>query len=194
MPDLGRQRVVGLIGCPGAGKTTYARRFDPLDGWVHLTLDDLRQALWPPHRQVYWQVRGGSWDRQAHRLLHAVKVAALDTALSQGFSVVMADTHLTRAVFEDELEIIARHGLSVEWKVFDVPWEVLHARNAARGTVDPSHCQPEDVLKFTYDAFCTPEAWWRTLPHGQVEFVGPSLSDADSQHDFASELKTFPAP
>ena len=49
--------MVGLIGCPGVGKSTYARRFDPLDGWVHLTLDDLRQALWPPDRQVYWEVR-----------------------------------------------------------------------------------------------------------------------------------------
>lgn len=171
MPDRGQQRVVGLIGCPGAGKTTYARRFDPLDGWVHLTLDDLRQALWPPDRQVYWEVRGGDWDSRARRLLHEVKVAALDVALAQGFSVVMADTHLTRAVFEGELEIIARHGLSVEWKVFDVPWKVLHARNLARGTVEPSHYQPEDVLRFTYDAFHAAEAWWRTLPSDQVEFI-----------------------
>jgi adenylate kinase family enzyme len=58
-----RQRVVGLIGCPGAGKTTYARRyFDPMQGWVHLTLDDLRQTFWPPDRQVYWQVRRTDWD------------------------------------------------------------------------------------------------------------------------------------
>jgi hypothetical protein len=56
MPDPHRRRVVGLIGCPEAGKTTYARRFDPLDGWVHLTLDDLRQTPWPPDRQVYWEV------------------------------------------------------------------------------------------------------------------------------------------
>lgn len=193
MPDPGRQRVAGLIGCPGAGKTTYARRFDPLDGWVHLTLDDLRQALWPPDRHVYWQVRHGVWDRQAHHLLHAVKVAALDTALTDGFSVVMADTHLTRAVFEGELGVIDRHSLTVEWKVFDVPWKMLLARNAARGAVDPSHLQPEDVLRFTYDAFHAPDAWWRMLPPDQVEFVRPPLLDADAQHGFASELKTFPA-
>lgn len=69
-----RQRVVGLIGCPGAGKTTYARRYDPLQGWVHLTLDDLRQTFWPPDRQVYWQVRRTDWDERARRLLHGVKV------------------------------------------------------------------------------------------------------------------------
>ncbi len=193
MPDPGRQRVVGLIGCPGAGKTTYARRFDPLDGWVHLTLDDLRQALWPPDRQVYWAVRGGGRDRQAHRLLHAVKVAALDTALAQGFSVVMADTHLTRSVFEDELDVVERHGLAVEWKVFDVPWEVLLARNAARGAVDPSHLQPEAVLRFAYDAFNAPDAWWRTLPPAQVEYIELSLAEAEARHGLAPGTRTSPA-
>jgi predicted kinase len=165
--------VVGLIGCPGAGKTTYARRYDPLQGWVHLTLDDLRQALWPPDRRVYWQVRRTGWDEEARRLLHGVKVAALDGALAAGFSVVMADTHLTRAVFEDALHVIERHGLAVEWKVFEVSWEMLVARNAERGGLDPSHRQPEAVLRLTYDAFHAPDAWWRSLPPDQVEVIRP---------------------
>ena len=160
---------------------------------MHLTLDDLRQALWPPDRQVYWNVRGGGWDRQAHRLLHAVKVAALDAALVQGFSVVMADTHLTRAVFEDELNVVERHGLTVEWKVFDVPWEVLFARNAARGAADPSHVQPEDVLRFTYDAFRSPDAWWRTLPPEQVEYIELPLPEAEARHGLVSGTRTCPA-
>lgn len=167
-----RQRVVGLIGCPGAGKTTYARRFfDPMQGWVHLTLDDLRQTLWPPDRQVYWQVRRTGWDEGAHKLLHGVKVAALDAALAAGFSVVMADTHLTREVFEAELQVIERHGLSVEWKVFDLTWENLLARNEARGGIDPSHRQPETILRLAYDAFRSPDAWWRLLPSDQVELI-----------------------
>jgi predicted kinase len=165
------QRVIGLIGCPGAGKTTYARRFVPLDGWVHLTLDDFRQTLWPPHRQVYWELRQGSHDDAARDLLHRVKEAALDAALTNGFSVVMADTHLTRPVFERELGIVARHGLTVEWKVFDVPWEVLKSRNAERGRVDPSHRQPDEVLRFTYEVFQSPDAWWRSLPPQQVEVL-----------------------
>jgi len=165
------QRVVGLIGCPGAGKTTYARRFDPRAGWVHLTLDDLRQALWPPDRQVYWDLRQGPHGDGARQTLHRVKEAALEAALTSGFNVVMADTHLTRSVFEGELGIVARHGLTVEWKVFDVPWDVLEARNAARGRDDPSHRQSETVLRMTYEAFTAPDAWWRSLPPEQREIL-----------------------
>lgn len=165
------QRVVGLIGCPGSGKTTYARRFDPLDGWVHLTLDDLRQALWPPHRQVYWRVRRGCYDEEARQVLHSVKEAALAAALAAGFSMVMADTHLTLAAFERELEIVAKHGIAVEWKLFDVPWDVLWARNEERATFNPGHSQPEHVLKLTYEAMHAPDAWWRTLSPDQLEVI-----------------------
>jgi len=180
MPDPARmdgkapprlQRVVGLIGCPGAGKTAYARRYDPLQGWVHLTLDDLRQTFWPPDRHVYWQVRRTGWDEEAHGLLHGIKVAALDAALAAGFSVVMADTHLTREAFEAELQVIERYGLAVEWKVFDLSWETLLARNEARGSNDPSHRQPEAILRLTYNAFRSPDAWWRLLPSDQVELI-----------------------
>ncbi|MFF9551174.1 AAA family ATPase [Methylobacterium fujisawaense] len=166
-----RQRVVGLIG-PGAGKTTYARQFfDPMKGWVHLTLDDLRQTFWPPDRHVYWQVRRTGWDEEARTLLHGMKVAALDAALAAGFSVVMADTHLTQEVFEAELQVIERYGLLCEWKVFDLSWEMLLARNEVRREIDPAHCQPESVLRLTYDAFRAPDAWWRSLPPSQVEYV-----------------------
>ncbi len=136
-------------------------------------LDDLRQTFWPPDRQVYWQVRRTAWDEEARRLLHGVKVAALDAALAAGFNVVMADTHLTREVFETELQVIERHGLSVEWKVFDISWEMLLARNEVRGEVDPSHCQPEYVLRLAYDAFRASDAWWRSLPPDQVELIEP---------------------
>ncbi len=166
-----RQRVVGLIGCPGAGKTTYARRFDPREGWIHLTLDDMRQALWPPDRQMYWEVRRRGYDDEAKAVLHRVKEVALQAALAQGFSVVMADTHLTREVFARELAIVEAHGLAVEWKLFDVPWEVLVARNEARGLLDPAHRQPEAVLRLTYDVFRASDAWWRMLPPEQIEII-----------------------
>lgn len=165
------QRVVGFIGCPGSGKSTRAQAFDPRAGWVHLTLDDLRQALWPPHRQVYWEMREGGFDTSAQQVLHRVKEEALDAALTQGFSVVMADTHLMRPVFERELQIVARHGLDVAWTLLDVPWEVLAERNARRGLADPSHRVPDAVLAHAYAALWADDAWWRALPSDQLEIV-----------------------
>lgn len=81
----------------------------------------------------------------------------------------MPDTHLTPAVFERDLAIIKRFDISVEWKLFDVPWEVLRARNEARGFIDPSHRQPEAVLRLSYEVFQAPDAWWRSLPPEQIE-------------------------
>jgi predicted kinase len=138
---------------------------------AQLTLDDLRQAFWPPDRQIYWQVRRTDWDDRARGLLHGVKVAALDAALAAGFSVVMADTHLTQEVFEAERDVFKRYVLSVEWKVFDLSWELLLTRNEARGRIDPAHRQPETILRLAYGAFNSPDAWWRLLPSNQVELL-----------------------
>lgn len=165
------QQVIGWIGCPGAGKTTYARRYDPLDGWVHLTLDDLRTTLWPPHRQIYWRVRNTEYDVAARQVLHRTKEFTLDAALCNGLSVVMADTHLSFDVFAPEREIVARHGIRIAWKVFDISWDCLLARNEARARQNPSHRQPESVLRLAYDAFRAPDAWWRNLPEDQIEFI-----------------------
>ncbi|SDM28948.1 hypothetical protein SAMN05216360_101449 [Methylobacterium phyllostachyos] len=118
-------------------------------------------------------MRQTGWDDGARQLLHGVKVAALDAALAAGFNVVMADTHLTREVFKAELQVIERYGLSVEWKVFDLSWEMLLARNEARREIDPSHCQPEYVLRLAYEAFRASGAWWRSLPVDQVELIKP---------------------
>lgn len=61
-----------------------------------VTLDDLRQALCPPDRQVYCCVRDGRHDGEARLLLHRVKAAALEMALAAGFSAV-----ILRAMIDD---------------------------------------------------------------------------------------------
>jgi hypothetical protein len=61
-------------------------------------------------------------DDETGDVLHQIEKASLEAALEKRLSVVMADTHLTRPVFERELGIVVQHGLTVEWKVFDVPW------------------------------------------------------------------------
>ncbi|WP_244413143.1 hypothetical protein [Methylobacterium radiotolerans] len=76
-------------------------------------------------------------------------------------------------MFEAELQVIERYGLLVDWKVFDLSWEMLLARNEARREIDPSHYQPEYVLRLAYEAFRASGAWWRSLPTDQVELIEP---------------------
>ena len=80
---------------------------------------------------------------------------------------------MTREVFEAELEVVERYGFSVEWKVFDLSWNILLARNEARREIDPSHCQPEYAVLLAYEAFLASGAWWRSLPADGVELTKP---------------------
>lgn len=167
------QRVVAFIGVPGSGKSTEARRYRPQDGWVHLTLDDFRQAIWPPHRRVYWEVREGYLDHAAQSLLHAVQQEALRTALVEGFNVVLPDTHLRLSAFEKELRIIADFGIEIEWKLFDIPWPVLFERNKTR---PEEHRLPATVLLDSFKAMWAPDAWWRALPSHQIQIIKQELA------------------
>lgn len=180
-PRHAGQRVVAFIGVPGSGKSTLAQSFDPKAGWITITLDDLRQAIWPPHRRIYWDVRGAGnveLDHSAQRLLHAVNQSALNTALYEGFSVVLPDTHIRVSAFRRDLEIVADHGINIEWKLFKVPLEELIARNVKRGQTDPSHQVPNNVLLEAYQDLWSDEAWWRQLPSDQVEIITQGESEA----------------
>jgi hypothetical protein len=55
--------------------------------------------------------------------------------------------------------------------VFDLPWDVLVARNEAWAALDPTHRRPEHVLRLTYEAMRARDAWWRALPREQIEVV-----------------------
>ncbi|BAU89073.1 MULTISPECIES: hypothetical protein [Methylobacteriaceae] len=55
--------------------------------------------------------------------------------------------------------------------MFDLPWDVLVARNEAWAALDPTHRRPEHVLRLTYEAMRARDAWWRALPREQIEVV-----------------------
>lgn len=167
-PPRAGQRVVAFIGVPGSGKTTRAAVYQA-PAWVHLTLDDLRQTMWPPGRRTYWDVaRASPTGRNAQRLLHAVQQEALRTALAEGFNVVLPDTHLRLSAFERELEIVAEHGIEIEWKLLDVSWATLFERNKTRPV---EHQLPATVLHDAFKAMWAPDAWWRRLPPNQIEVL-----------------------
>lgn len=159
-------RIVATIGAPRSGKSTLAAKLDP-NYWVTVTYDDLRQTLWPPHRRTYWTVREGPNGDAAQRLLHRVKFYSVAAALDSGFNVITPDTY-TRQKEADELKEVAEvFGITVEWLVLQVPWEVLEYRNQISNR-DLGHQVPDDVLKEFYNRVWALDAWWRSEPNVKI--------------------------
>jgi len=152
------QKVIGTIGCPGSGKSTLSLTLNPLE-WVTITLDDWRQALFPPHRRTYWDVRAKGKDKEAQALLHHVQQSAVVGALDLGWNVFLADTHIVKPDFQEELEIIEHFGIEIHWVVLSVPQGVLVKRNNMRDKV--SMQVPESILIQRYNEMWAEDAWWR---------------------------------
>lgn len=168
-PDLGLQtpRVVATIGCPGSGKSTMSLSYDPSE-WLVLTLDDWRSALWPPHRRVYWEVRGTKKGPQAQRVLHDVQTYAIRSGLRNGWNLFLADTHVNPKAFYEYVAEVRKANVLIEWKFLDVPKDVILERNQTR-PVDQR--LPDDILERIYNDLWKEDAWWRQIPSEQIEFI-----------------------
>lgn len=161
------QKVVATIGAPGSGKSTLSHTLDPNE-WLVLTLDDWRAALWPPHRRVYWDVRAGPRDKQAQSVLHDVQIAAIESGLSNGWNLFLADTHVNPKAFLQYVRTIRWFGIQIKWKFFDIPKEVILERNKTR---PPEHRLPEEVLERIHTDLWKEDAWWRQIPSDQIEII-----------------------
>lgn len=161
------QRIIATIGAPRSGKSTFAGTFDPNE-WVTVTFDDLRQTLWPPHRRTYWTVREGPNGEQAQKLLHHVKSSAIHFALDCGFSVITPDTHVRKQYAEPLKRLASLHNIDIEWKVLEVPLDVLRERNN-KSDENLGHKVPDAILEEMFNILWAPDAWWRE--ESNVEIV-----------------------
>lgn len=157
------------VGCPGSGKTTWARQWRDEDpgSRIIVYLDDIRAALWGSKKTYHAVVGTGNGDpsaikHPARRLLHWVSHNALGGAVMNGLDVCLANTHLYPASFEAELLAMEIWGIEPELVVFDVPLGILLLRNAARS---PDDQVPADYLEACHKAMHADDAWWKTRPH-----------------------------
>lgn len=171
------QEVHGLIGCPGSGKSTLANTYDPTK-WVVCTFDDLRQAMWPPHRRTYWEVRKTESGSAAQKVLHHVHSALIISALENGFSVLSADTNIGEKYAVDIMNMAGMFGITVKWKVLDVPLHVLQKRNSER--CEKSMRVPESVLTEKYEKLWDNNAWWRSQDVEIIKYHPTEISEDES--------------
>lgn len=118
--------VVVLVGCSGAGKSSWALRWvraDPGGVRGRLNRDDLRASLFGGQ---------GVLSPAQERVITAVSVGSVRELLRAGFSVVVDDTNLRSAFIEPFRTLAAEFGVPFRLVVLDTPIEVCVARDASR--------------------------------------------------------------
>lgn len=135
-------RLYVLVGLPGSGKTTYARR--RLPNTIRISLDDLRLMM-----------SGRTYDERYEPAVAAAGTAALRAVLANardwGMDVVFDATNVSRAWRERSLEVAAGTGIVPVAILIRCPLEVAIERNRRR-----RFPVPEEVIRRFHDSLEEP--------------------------------------
>lgn len=138
------KKIILTVGCPGSGKSTWAREFIAKNpGFFNINRDDYRQSIMGHEERDEYK-----YTKKKESIVTYMQHDAAHMILCQDGTkgVIISDTNLNperRLVWE---EYAKEWGYEVVYQVFDVPWTELVKRNAKRGT----KAVPIDVLRSMY--------------------------------------------
>jgi predicted kinase len=118
-PPIARPCLIVLVGPPGSGKSTWARR--NCRGTVHVSQDDLIDAITP-----------GGFDHLYRSVYHQAEDAVARAALRAGQTVIVDRTNRTRAHRQRWLEIAHEESCRATAVVMSAPEQLCRERNAHR--------------------------------------------------------------
>lgn len=151
-PPIGPPRFYVLIGIPGSGKSTYARR--QLGHAYRISLDDLRKML-----------TGQDYQEEAESAVlvagHAMRVALARWASRIGHDLLFDATNVTRQRRAPLIATAKQYGFTPIAVYVPCPLEVALARNARR-----ARRVPPDVVERFYGELEPP-----TLAEGFEEII-----------------------
>jgi protein phosphatase len=119
-PPLRITCLIVLVGPPGSGKTTWARRHGR--GAVHVSQDGLIDAI-TPH----------GFDHIYRPIYRAAEEAVARAALQAGYTVIVDRTNRTRAHRERWLQIAREASCPAVALAMTTPESLCRQRNAKRG-------------------------------------------------------------
>jgi predicted kinase len=144
------------VGCPGAGKSTYADSLT-YHGWQKLCMDDFRVALFGS-KQNFWRTveRGGVEGGVARTMVRTAYGAVFGELVKLDINLVIANTHTVHGM--PEFLTARKLGHQVGIVVLDPTLDELLKRNATRPEDDRVS---EDFIRSEYEAFKTRPGWWQ---------------------------------
>lgn len=144
-----KKSIIILVGCPGSGKTTWAKSELNSRGshkhTVVLCQDDIRAMMWQGNYH---------FSRANESIVTKMQHETLANLLTNDFTqtIIIADTNLnpkTRQGFYNlakEYDFATGNTTVVTERTFDIPWVELEKRNLTRG----NEAVPIDVLRSMY--------------------------------------------
>lgn len=138
------KKIILTVGCPGSGKSTWAREFIAKNpGFFNINRDDYRQSIMGHEERDEYK-----YTKKKESIVTYMQHDAAHMILCQDGTkgVIISDTNLNperRLAWET---FAKEYGWKVEYKVFDVPWTELVKRNSRRG----SKAVPIYVLRSMY--------------------------------------------
>ncbi|QBO62918.1 putative polynucleotide kinase [Escherichia phage vB_EcoM_G2469] len=138
------KKIILTVGCPGSGKSTWAREFIAKNpGFFNINRDDYRQSIMGHEERDEYK-----YTKKKESIVTYMQHDAAHMILCQDGTkgVIISDTNLNperRLAWE---EYAKQWGHEVVYQVFDVPWTELVKRNSRRG----SKAVPIDVLRSMY--------------------------------------------
>ena len=135
------KKLILTVGCPGSGKSTFAKIECAKGNTVNLNRDSFREMVKALDERNEWK-----FNKSNEALVTELQIGSLDFSFERNDRVIISDTNLnpsTRARFEDYAKA---KNIKVEYVNLDIPWKELVRRNNYRG----NKAVPISVLRDMY--------------------------------------------